>query len=475
MKRRTAVVADLFCGAGGTSTGAWKALLTRGIEMELVAVNHWPIAIETHSRNHPDARHYCVDLETAKPLELVPEGKLDLLMASPSCVHHSRARGGRPTNDQQRTDPWIIIRWLTDLRVKRLLIENVPEFMSWGPIDLRTGRPLKSKKGQYFQAWVKVIEALGFKLEYRVLCAANFGDATTRDRFFLMARSDGRKIVWPMQTHSKIPGVDMFGNVTLPWRTAREIIDWSITGNSIFDRKKPLAINTIRRIAAGIQKFGGEWVEPFLVMLNGGSHKGENGALSVDTPTPTVEPFVLGQHSGSVPRSVDEPIPTVTTDGAIAVIKPSITAVEGGGVLPKAFLVPQFGEAHGQQPRTHSIYEPTPTVTPHGAGALVEPYICSVAHGNADGDYERGMSLENRPLPMMAIQQGRMVEINGRYYLLDIRFRMLQNHELARAMGFSDEESQYEFSGSQVQITKQIGNAVPVNTAAALVAAIVAT
>lgn len=563
------LVADLFCGAGGTSTGARKALAARGMEMELVAVNHWPVAIETHSRNHPDARHYVEDLDTAKPLDIVPEGKLDLLMASPSCVHHSRARGGRPTSEQQRTDPWIIIKWLTDLRVKRLLVENVPEFMTWGPISLTTNRPLKSAKGKFFQAWVAAIRALGYTVDYRVLCAADYGDATTRKRFFLQARSDGKKITWPEPTHSKNPGVDMFGNVTLPWRTAREIIDWSIEGKSIFDRKKPLAENTLRRIEAGIRKFGGIWTDAFLVMLNGGNYKGEGGALSLDNPVPTivatpghvalcqvsneevpesfltsyygnsqsaqstaepldtvstrdrfglvepaVQPFVLGQQSGAAPRSTEEPLPTITTDGAISVIDPFVTMFYGdkhgksrvpnaldkplntittgprfaltqgvlieqelpiaemvvpidqtsspsgtrsadeplGTIVTKsnralveasAFLIPQFTEAPNQPPRTHSLDDPMPTVTSHGAGALVYPVV----------------------------GKGMVVEYNGKHYLLDIRFRMLKPHELARAMGFSDEETSYEFVGNQEDIVKQIGNAVPVNTAMALVSA----
>jgi len=139
LKTRGVLVADLFCGAGGSSSGARRALESLGFQMNLVAVNHWNIAIETHSRNHPEARHYCQDLNAVKPAVLVPEGKLDLLMASPTCTYHSRARGGKPINDQGRMDPWAIVHWCTELRVRRLLVENVPEFVDWGPLDLRTG------------------------------------------------------------------------------------------------------------------------------------------------------------------------------------------------------------------------------------------------------------------------------------------------------------------------------------------------
>ena len=131
LKTRVTLVADLFCGAGGSSTGARRALASLGLQMNLVAVNHWNVAIETHSRNHPEARHYCQDVNAVKPAEVVPEGKLDLLMASPTCTYHSRARGGKPISDQGRMDPWAIVHWCTELRVRRLLVENVPEFVDW--------------------------------------------------------------------------------------------------------------------------------------------------------------------------------------------------------------------------------------------------------------------------------------------------------------------------------------------------------
>jgi DNA (cytosine-5)-methyltransferase 1 len=142
---RKVLVADLFCGAGGSSTGARQAVEQLGREMVLTCVNHWDRAIETHKRMHPEARHYCQDVASARPIECVPEGRLDLLMASPTCTYHSRARGGRPTSDQQRMDPWHVVTWLTELRVKRLLIENVPEFVDWGPVGAN-GKPIKSRR-----------------------------------------------------------------------------------------------------------------------------------------------------------------------------------------------------------------------------------------------------------------------------------------------------------------------------------------
>ena len=170
---RKILVADLLCGAGGSSTGCARALADLGLRMELMCVNHWPIAIETHTKNHPQARHHCQDIATVRPHMIVPEGYLDLLMASPTCTHHSVARGGKPTSDQQRSDPWHIITWLTELRVKRLIIENVWEFCGWGPVDPRTGKPIASRKGEYFRAWIDTIRRLGFDPEWRKLNAAD--------------------------------------------------------------------------------------------------------------------------------------------------------------------------------------------------------------------------------------------------------------------------------------------------------------
>ena len=304
LKTRVALVADLFCGAAGSSTGARRALAALGFQMNLVAVNHWNVAIETHSRNHPEARHYCQDVNGVKPAEIVPEGRLDLLMASPTCTYHSRARGGKPINDQGRMDPWAIVHWCTELRVRRLLVENVPEFVDWGPLDLRTGRPIKRRGGEYFRAWTAALQGAGFKLDWRILNAADFGDATTRERFFLMARSDGKRVHWPDPTHSRSGERDLLGHGRHKWRAAREIIDWSIEGNSIFDRKRPLSPKTLGRIYAGAVKFC--WLEPFLVIL-----RNNMDVQDLDRPLPTLcaggthiglaEPFLLRPRPPSKP------------------------------------------------------------------------------------------------------------------------------------------------------------------------------
>jgi DNA (cytosine-5)-methyltransferase 1 len=372
---RKLLVADLLCGAGGSSTGCARALAELGLQMELVCVNHWPVAIDTHTRNHPEARHYCQDISTVRPHIIVPEGYLDLLMASPTCTHHSVARGGKPTSDQQRSDPWHIITWLTELRVKRMIIENVWEFCGWGPVDPRTGKPIKSRKSEYFKAWIETIRRLGYEPEWRKLNAADFGDATTRQRFILMARNDSRSISWPIPTHCRKTGDELalFPGVK-PWRPARDIIDWSIKGRSIFGRKKPLAPKTLARIYAGAVKFN--WPEPFLVIL-----RNHMAGQSVDGPLPTIaangthiglaQPIILNRHSAprGETRPVTEPIPTPTTSGGGYLVEPFIVSAAHGN---------DADERDPNSRRCKSLDEPIGTIHAGGGNfAVAEPFIMS--------------------------------------------------------------------------------------------------
>ncbi len=411
--KKKILVADLLCGAGGSSTGCGQALEALGLDMELVCVNHWGVAIETHRRNHPEARHYVQDIATVRPHLLVPEGYLDLLMASPTCTHHSVARGGKPTSDQQRSDPWHIITWLTELRVKRLIIENVWEFTGWGPVDPKTGKPLKERKGEYFHAWIETLKRLGFEPEWRKLNAADFGDATTRQRFILMARSDGRRVRWPMPTHTKRPDVSMalFPGLQ-PWRPAREIIDWDLKGRSIFNRKKPLAPKTLARIYAGAIKH--DWPNPYLVILRnhmaaqgldvplpaitaGGTHIGlaqpvlfanrnNNVARSPDDPAPVfttahgggvvlAEPIILSPHNSGAPRSTEDPLPTITTGGAGDENHP--------GCARPMLVEPLIMNGRKNNEARAASTDPIPTLDTKGGVWLAEPFVLSQASGGA--------------------------------------------------------------------------------------------
>ena len=446
---RTVHAADLFCGAGGTSTGLARACRSLGLELDLLGVNHWKVAIETHTRNHPWARHICQRVEALSPREAVPGGRLDLLVASPECTFHSVARGGRPINDQLRASPWHLLPWLQELVVDSVLIENVPEFQNWGPLTVK-GTPMKQQTGETFKAWVGAIRSLGYNVDWKVLNAADYGDATSRRRFFLQARRGRTPVVWPVPSHSR--GGRMPG--TKRWRAAREVIDWSLKGESIFGRKRPLAPKTIERILEGLRRFGGPQLQPFLVGAGGPS--GAGSTRSLDEPMPTVlkenhhalvEPFIVpnfGERPGQAPRthSVDEPLPAPTSHGAGALVEP--------------FLLPLEGVYGGNAPR--GLGDPLPTITQRGGGSLVEPYL--VQYNGMSGAHP-----VSQPVPALTTHDRLglvMPVVDG--YTLDIRFRMLQPHELARAMGFDG----YEFTGSRTEVVKQIGNAVATHIAEAL-------
>lgn len=409
-------VADLFCGAGGETTGIMQALGSIGGRHDVAAVNHWDVAIETHKRNHPDTRSYCISLEQLDPLSVFGSGqKLDLLWASPECTHHSNARGGRPCSDQSRASAWLILKWLSELYCRRVILENVPEFLNWGPLGA-DGRPIASGKGKLFDAFVSSLKALGYRVDHRLLCAADYGDPTTRTRFFLQAVRGNGRIVWPEPTHAETPG--LFGRA--PWVPARDIIDWSIRGDSIINRARPLAPATMRRIEAGIRRYWGEYAEPFLMAIDNRS------------------------SDGSCSRSMDEPVGTIVTKNRYGLVQP--------------FMVPFYGERSGQDPRTHGISEPVPTIPASGGGkfSVVEPFLVKY-YGTADAARMR--------IPLGAVTTKDRYGLVEGYAGLDITFRMLQPHELAAAQGFP---AGYDFAGTKTDQVKQIGNAVPVGLARAL-------
>lgn len=403
------IAADLFCGGGGTSTGMEQAATTAGRRLELTAVNHWPTAVETHRRNHPHHRHVCASVDSISPRELFPAGRLDVLWASPECTHFSNARGGRPVADQRRAGAWCVVRWAEALAPEEIYVENVREFLTWGPLT-RAGRPQQRRRGATFRAWVQALESLGYRVEHRLLCAADYGDPTSRERLFVRASRRGR-IMWPTPTHG--------GDAARPWRGAREVIDFALPSASIYDRARPLAPKTMARIERGLRKFGGE---AFVVAWDNQSTA--TGEWSADAPLTTitskarhglVQPFVIGQQSGSSPRSTEEPLPTVAAAGAIALVQPFLVSYYGtGGATP--------------------VHAPVPTVTAKQRFGLAQP----------------------------------SVTVDGQHYRLDVRFRMLQPRELAAAQGFPGD---YDFAGTKADACRQIGNAVPCGLARALVGA----
>jgi len=280
-------VADLFCGAGGTSCGSE---LTGGVKIRC-AVNHWDKAIATHSANFPDAVHIHSRLDQVNPGECP---KIDLLFASPECTHHSIARGGKPTSDQQRAGAWDLMRWIEFHRPSWIVVENVKEFRDWGPVG-NNGIPMKSRRGQMFAAWVQAVESCGYRVDFRILNAADFGAATSRDRLFVVARKGNRMPVFPEPSHGRRAGGELPGMGTKPWRAAADVIDWSIPCASVFSRKKPLKDKTLARIEAGLRKFVG----PYVAILRGRS---ESQAVGAPLGTLTTGG---GHHALTVPFGVE--------------------------------------------------------------------------------------------------------------------------------------------------------------------------
>lgn len=480
-------VADLFAGAGGTSEGLIQACRELGIPVKVTAVNHCEIALKTHVRNHPEVTPICKGLDHIDPRKLYRGKQLHMLIASPECTNHSNAKGGKPRDDQSRATAWHVLRWAEALCPEVVLVENVPEFMDWGPLiqkrDKKGNRMYKDgepvmipdpdRKGEIFAAWMNSLRSCGYHVSYAVVNCADYGDPTTRKRFFLLGRRTDAP-AFPVFSHDKEARYGL-----KPWIPARDIIDWKYPSTSIFNRKKPLADKTMVKIIAGLERYGGDLIKPFLTILRGtggvrdvelplngitagGTHHGlvepylveyyggkSPRTSDLDHPLHTVtaggnrfglvEPMIIGQHGGSVPRTTDKPLPTIATKGAISLIE--------------SFLIQYYGSGSGKVP--HDLGKPLSTVTSKGRFGIVQSGFLVDYYGNS--------KVHNVDYPMPTIMTKNkfgLVQVG-----LDIYYRMLQPHELAAAMSFPEE---YEFCGNKGDKIRQIGNAVPVKTAKAL-------
>lgn len=412
MARKKPVVVDLFCGAGGESQGIHWAM---GDDIRLFAVNHWERACETHAKNFPKDECVCQDIQTVIPTSLIKDRDVELMWASPECTNFSVARGGRPMDDQSRCTPFDILRWLTMLNVKRLIVENVKEFITWGPLG-KDDRPIQSRKGEFFGMFVNAIKAMGYEVDWRFCNAADFGAATTRTRFFLQAVRGGKKIIWPKETYARASVIErqesLFGDGRKPWIPASKIIDWSLPCEAIDERKKPLAEATMRRIMRGIEKYWGEDAKPFLCRYNGGDNR--------------VHP-------------ITEPVPVLDTSNRYGLVQPLIAELRGkSGCRP--------------------VTEPLSTVSTSGAHhALVMEYY---GNGVCHDPYRNTLPVVTTKERFALIESGRNMQIG---------FRMLQPHELSAAQSFPKE---YVFTGNKADVVKQIGNAVCPKMAQALVEAV---
>lgn len=335
--------ADLFCGGGGTSTGMINAFLEAGIEYELVGVNHWQIAIDTNQLNHDKARYVRDSVETISPRELVPGGRLDFLWASPECTNHSRAKGGRPRDDQSRSTAWHVLKWIQELIIDRVYIENVSEFLEWGPVDDQ-GKVIASKKGDIFKKFIAMIKAFGYRVEWRILNAADFGAPTCRNRLIIQAVRGKGKLQWPEPTHVKEPG--LLAGLYQPWVPARDIIDWNIPGQSIFDRKKPLVPNTLRRIYSGIVKYWGSGAALYAPLVKQEIirscrhykkcplmylyHLPELKKQGVEEPFVVVMRGTAAEQDAPSCKAISEPVPAISTRNHASIIEPFVARYNGG-------------------------------------------------------------------------------------------------------------------------------------------------
>ncbi|MPY20274.1 DNA cytosine methyltransferase [Paenibacillus glucanolyticus] len=377
------IIVDNFAGGGGASTGIELAT-GRSVD---IAINHDPAAIAMHRANHPETEHYCESVWDVDPRAATAGRPVGLAWFSPDCKHFSKAKGGKPVEKKIRGLAWIVLKWAGKVRPRVIILENVEEFKTWGPV--RNGRPVKSKKGQTYELWKAQLESLGYKVESRELRACDYGAPTIRKRFFLVARRDGRPIVWPEPTHGAPDSPEVISGKLKPWRTAAEIIDWSIPCPSIFERKKPLAENTERRIARGLQRFILEnpnpFIAPFVIKVN--HHGTDFRGQPIDEPLQTVTakngwgivtPYIarIGQTGFGEDRlqyKAEDPLTTVTTKAEHLLVSP--TLIEIG-----------YGEGPGQAPRVPGLHKPLGTVVSGGRKhALVAAFLAKHYGGNYTG------------------------------------------------------------------------------------------
>lgn len=514
------MIVDLFAGIGGASIGIEKAL---GRSPD-VACNHCRQKIGVHSLNHPGTLHLCDDVRQLKPLDVCKGWPLGLLWLSPDCRHFSRAKGATPVSDSVRSLAWEAVTWAGQAMPDVISLENVCEFLTWGPLIPKLdkfGNPMRytkgenkgkvmmvpdpARRGETFRQWVRALEDAGYVVGWRVLCAADYGTPTIRKRLFIQARRDGRPISWPEATHG--PGLK-------PYRTAGECIDWTTPCKSIFDRKKPLADNSCRRLARGVLRYVIKAAKPYIVRI------GQQGGR------------------GDYVQGTDRPLTTIVTKAEHCLVTPSLVSLRGtedshqhgddinaplrtisaGGshhAVIAGSLTKYFSSKDGKQDHAASLDDPLPTVTQvdHNglvaahlvktAGCLVQYYsqgttaqacdqplhtvVTKARHAAVEASLSRDLAGATRTAYWLMHYLGhevpvRWVEIDGvpepvvvvvvdgdEYLLTDLGLRMLQPRELARAQGFPET---YVLQGSKRAQIAGIGNSVCPPLAEALIRAI---
>ncbi len=411
------IIVDNFAGGGGASTGME---LATGRPVA-IAINHDPDAILMHKTNHPFTEHLQASVWDVDPRKVCRGRPVGLAWFSPDCKHFSKAKGAALVDRNIRGLAWIVLRWAGTVRPRVIILENVEEFVTWGPV--RKGKPVKKKSGQTFRKWKQQLLELGYDVEHREIVAADLGAPTTRKRFVLIARCDGRPIVWPERTHGPRDSAEVLDGRLLPWRSAAEIIDWSVPCYSVFASKKelkekygvnavrPLADNTMRRVIRGVDKFTIRSGKPFIVECN---HTGAGHMKDMEAPLGTVlakhtagivAPSLIQYHTEQTEHvranGLGEPLPTVDASNRYG--------------LTTAQLVEYFGNG---QPI--DVRKPMHTVTSHDREAVVCAHISKYYGGIVGAD-------ASEPLPTVtaidhnAVTAAHIVEFKGQDIGQDIR------------------------------------------------------
>lgn len=549
------ITVDGFCGGGGWSTG-FELGIGRPVD---IGINHDAAAIALHKKNHPFTEHYQTNIFEVDPVQACRGRRVGWAHFSPDCKHFSRAKGAKPVNKKIRSLAWVVVQWAAAVKPRIISMENVPEFVTWGPCialrgpngrvmkyledgktaeaepgenvppNLRVLTPDPKRKGKTFEQFAGHLRKLGYSVEWQELTASDYGAPTSRKRFFLLARCDGKSIVWPKPTHGDPKSPQVKAGQLKPWRTAAEIIDWSLPCPSIFERKKPLAENTLKRIAKGLQKFVIDNPEPFILR-----YKFDNEPESVSKPLSTITavnshyvamPYIMCNNAENLGRDINDPVPTITTGNRNFLAAPTliqyhteqserehrgqgmeaplqtVDATNRYGLVGATLVQTGYGEREGQAPRAIDPKKPLGTVVGSGKHAIAAATMIQLKN-HCDG-----LDLR-KPLPTITAQGTHFAEVRAmliKYYgcgtgqplnqpldtitardrfglvtvagidyqIVDIGLRMLTPRELYNAQGFPpDYEIEVDCYGNAYPKKEQVarcGNAVPPAFATALV------
>lgn len=503
------IIVDNFAGGGGASTGIEFATG----RVVSIAINHDPDAILMHRTNHPNTEHYQASVWDVDPVEICHGRPVGLAWFSPDCKHFSKAKGKALVDKKIRGLAWIVLRWAAKVRPRVIMLENVEEFQTWGPV--RRGKPIKSKAGQTFRKWISQLKELGYDIEYRELVAADFGAPTSRKRFVLVARCDGVPIKFPERTHAPADHPDVLSGKLKPWRSAAEIIDWTLPTYSIFDSKeeiaekygvkavRPLADNTMRRIIRGVDKFTLKSGKPFIVPVGYGERKGQAPFISkfyggvvgeeATEPLPTVtsidhnalvSPCLIQYHSEQSAREVrgqkvTDPLMTVDSSGRYGIAAAHLTQYFKGDhyhspeqplhtvttMIREGITLSHIAEFKGQD-KGQAADVPLRTITATECLGVVTTQIVKYEKGTDLGHWEKIRALLNKYCGYDLKEDELILLIMDGipYFIYDIGLRMLIPRELYLAMGFpADYIIDRDYTGNEYTKTKQVarcGNAV---------------